>query len=265
MKPFISFIAVALFVSCSSTKLNCVTPPSNMSAWWTFDANSNATSQDIAGSVNNTGAAAGGVAQSPGYVAGAACFDGSSGEIVVQNQAEVDFAGDCVLDTADPFTIDFWIKTDLKSGTYAVLDKRVYNALTGDVLGWSVYISNGHPGFQMAGGGGGSLSYSNFTATPSINIADGQWHFVAVEVQARCRPALAFIYVDGAVVYNFTPRVGSILSTAPLHIGRREPSLGGEYFKGGLDALEIFNQRALAVSELNAIYNAGPNGKCKKK
>jgi len=272
MKRLISICSIVLFVACSSSswksKDNCTPPPADMSAWWPYDSGSNTISHDIA-LYDNAGTASGGVTQSAsGKVDGAACFDGSSGEIVVPNHPEIDFAGDCVLDFADAFTIDFWIKTDKRDGTYAILDKRLSG--TNSLQGWSVYLHNGQPGFQMATGGGNQICGSagsactNFTALASPTIADGNWHFVAVEVSARCRSARGFIYVDGAVVLNFTPRVGSISSTAPLHIFRRDPSLGSGYLGGCLDELEIF-RHGLSVPQLDAIWNAGAAGKCKPK
>jgi Concanavalin A-like lectin/glucanases superfamily len=268
MKRLIWLFAVLLCVSCASSKKKCTAPPSNMTAWWPFDSGSSATAHDIA-MFDNAGTASGGVMQDAnGKVAGAACFDGSTSEIVVPSHPEVDFADDCSLDFAEAFTIDFWIRTGASGGVHTVLDKRVSSA--NFLRGWSVYTYNGRPGFQMATGGGNSACGSagsaceNYTATASPSIADGNWHFVAIVVQPRCRGAAGFIYVDGAVVLNFHPRVGSISNNAPLHVGRREPSLGGEYFRGCLDELEIF-ERGLSVGELNAIYGAGANGKCKPK
>ncbi len=268
MKRLISLFLVVLSVSCVSTKLKCVTPPGGMSAWWPYDSGSNAVSHDLA-LFDNAGTASGGVTQlAAGKVAGAACFDGTSGEIVVANHPEIDFSGDCVLDFAEAFSIDFWIRTTARDGTYAVLDKRASGS--NSLQGWSVYLHNGQPGFQMATGAGNSSCGSagsactNFTATASPVIADGNWHFVAVVVGARCRPARGFVYVDGNVVLNFTPRVGSISSSAPLHVARRDPALGGQYFPGCLDELEIF-KTGLTVPDLDAIWNAGPYGKCKPK
>jgi hypothetical protein len=37
---------------------------------------------------------------------------------------------------------------------------------------------------------------------------------------------------------------------------------GGEFLKGGLDEVEIFN-RALSATEIQALYHAGSAGKCK--
>jgi hypothetical protein len=53
------------------------------------------------------------------------------------------------------------------------------------------------------------------------------------------------------------------VNSSPLRIGTRtaDSPLTG-WFQGDLDELEIYN-RALALPEVQAIYNAGSAGKCK--
>lgn len=242
----------------------CTVPPGGMVDWWTFDEPSGPTSSDIAGAVNNAGTDHGSVGHIPGKVWNATSYNGSSW-VEVANQAEVNFLGDCSNDAAEPATIDFWIRTQQGSGTVAVLDKRDRNG-NNFLRGYSVYLWNGHLGFQMAMGPGNfscnssGSACSNFTSTTTPSVANGGWNFVAVAF-SRCRGASGMFYVNGNVS-SFQPRVGDITSQSPLYIGRQEPTMGNSFFKGDLDELEYY-KRVLSKAELDAIYAAGPYGKCR--
>jgi hypothetical protein len=243
-----------LNVSCKA----CVPQPSGMVDWWPFDETSGTTANDIAG-FNNAGTYKGSPLPAPllgQHVANSLCFNpGSSGAgyVEVPNHPEVNFPGDCVLDVAAPFTIDLWLKTKA-SGVQVILDKRT---AVPSIQGYHMFIFNGLFGFQMASGG----HFTNYIM-PSAVINNGLWHFVAVTV-TRCRGGKVTLYVDNDPPSKFNPVVGSIVNTANLQIGRRDPGLGGfGYFSGCVDELEFYD-RALSQAELTGIFNAGPFGKCK--
>ena len=106
------------------------------------------------------------------------------------------------------------------------------------------------------------------TATAPVTLLpDGQWHMVAVAIE-RGSTTGGRLYLDGVLVHTFdtTPLVGSVATTAELHIGE-QPALGRgqapRYFSGGIDEVELFH-RALTDAEVLAIYNAGSFGKCDK-
>jgi hypothetical protein len=187
--------------------VNCALPPAEMVNWWTFDEIAGATAADIAG-FNNDAAYGPGSSQpmpSPGRVGGAPCFDGTNDYLIAPNHAELNFLGDCSNDVAEAFTIDGWVKTTEGSGLQVILDKRVNRRAR---VGYHLFLYNGLLGFQMADG-----SYANYIAPgyPSpqfVNVADGQWHFVAVTA-SRCRGGRGQMYVDGNLVYTFLPKSGS--------------------------------------------------------
>jgi hypothetical protein len=64
--------------------------------------------------------------------------------------------------------------------------------------------------------------------------------------------------VDGILVSSDTSTVVVPAPNAQLTIGQAE---NGFYFSGWLDDIRIYN-RALAFSEIEAIYRAGTNGMC---
>jgi PKD repeat protein len=238
----------------------CVIPAAGIVDWWTFDETSGTTAQDIAGSVNNVGSHMNGPTPVPGVVAGALSFDGTNDYVEVANNPEINF-GTCILDVAEPMTIDLWVKTNLpatqqgpNSGLKTILDKRVITL--GYPNGFSLFSYQGRLGFQM-----NNVNYVAPNTGPNyLNIADNQWHFIAVSLP-MCRGfGSAFLYVDGQIVLDI-PRGTGFSNTAKLNIGRRDPAFGRNYFKGMLDELEIF-KNPLSANDLYVIFAAGSHGKC---
>lgn len=239
--------------------------PSGLVDWWTFDEPSGPTSSDFGGLVNNIGNDHGTVPRVAGEVGRAVSFNGGSNWIEVANGNEVNFLGDCANDGAEAATIDFWIRTTQASGVVTILDKRDSTG-SNFLRGYSVYLWNGHLGFHMATGPGNSIcntpgsACSNSTATTLPSVANGQWHFVAIAF-SRCRGAAGMFFVDGATA-PFTPRVGNIVSTSNLFIGRLVPAMGKGFFIGAIDELEFF-KAVLTPADLNGIYNKKSAGKCR--
>lgn len=257
-------------VGCTATKTltviqncnpnQCVPPPSDMVNWWTFDETSGTTAQDRAGSVNNAGAYKNSPTPVAGVVAGALYFNGVNNWVEVANQTEVNFLGGCVLDGAEPMTIDLWVKTDIQPGTgptsglLTILDKRVN---PNNPTGYHLFLFNGRLGFQIDG-----INYvAPATGLDYVDVADNQWHFAAVSLP-MCRGIEGgFLYVDGKTVLTL-PRGLGFDNTATLYIGRRDPNFMGNFFKGSLDELEMF-KRALSDDDLRPIFEARSLGKCK--
>jgi hypothetical protein len=235
----------------------CAEIPANQSAWWTFDEPARNTSADFGGVVNNVGTDVGPVQRVPGKVGRATRYNGISTWVSVPDQTEIDFPGLC-----DSGTIEFYVRTTQNSGTVNILDKR--DRSVNNLRGYSVYMSNGRLGFQMATGPGNvacntpGSACSNFTSP--FQIANGQWHLVAVTF-TRCNTPSGTFYVDGQTL-PFTPRIGPLNSVSPLLIGRQATALGSAYFRGDVDELEIF-KRAVTRPELEQIREARGYGKCR--
>jgi len=133
--------------------------------------------------------------------------------------------------------------------------------------GYVLFLFNGQLGFQMANGvGSGGCVPSptpgqacvNYVAPPtSPNVADGQWHHVAVVVDRSDATSGVRLYVDGALVFTGAPMVApfpdNLDNTSDLYLGM---------FPGDLDEVELF-KRALTAQEIQAIFQAGAAGKCK--
>lgn len=248
----------------------CAQPPANLAHWWTFDETAGTVAHDIAGGRDGTPQPGpiGGTGPLPvaGEVNGAFEFDGSSTFVEVPDGPGTLSFGN----PTDNFSIDAWIKVDSqnKLGVLPILDKRV--AINNAVSGYSFFLSNGAPGFQLADGAaanpicdsGPPTSTSSCTNYVSnVDVADGRWHLVAVTVQRTGTPQVA-LYVCGTGVLSGTARTGNANNNASLLIGSGYPIVNATtYFKGDIDELEIFT-RALMPQEIQAICNAGPAGKC---
>src|SRR5436190_7373752 len=241
--------------------LVCVAPPGGMVDWWTFDETTGTTANDSA-LFNNVGGELNGVAHSPGYVAEGLSFDGVNDYVDVADHSELDFGmGD--------LTIDAWVKTTVANGILPIVDKR-----DATPQGYTLFLSSGRLAFQMGDASGSDCICStnatsactNFGApTSSVNVADGNWHHVAVTVR-RSSHSGGTLYVDGGVVLNFDPtvRAGSLDNTADLWIGQTHLNACGatSYWRGDIDEIEMFN-RALGITEINTIVMAGAQGQCK--
>lgn len=246
---------VAVTVPCP----HCLAPPPDMVAWWTFDETTGSTAVDRAGSTQNNGTYQLTPVPGPGKVAGALCFDGANDRVEAPDDPELD------VDTGD-FSIDTWVKTTSNQGIITLIDKREFVPF---VRGYTLFLSNGVPAFQMAIGAGSSTcsnspidGCTNFSVPGTPSIADGNWHHVAVTVD-RDDPQGGLFYIDGQVVpgsFNPTLRPQSLGNGAVARIATH--AQGGGTLNGCLDELEIF-KRELTAAEIQALFAADSSGKCK--
>jgi len=227
----------------------CVTPPSNLSAWWPLDpAAGGKQTVDIVNNVNAT--VNGSAVFGPGQVGQALTFDGSTTFVSAPNSPPIDIG------TGD-FSIDFWMRVDDPTvitgrGARVILDKR------NNTNGYHIFLSNGRFGIQLADG---TLDNNYQPTTPSP--LDKLWHFYAVTVQRGSPTGIQF-YVDGQLVSgtgNPIPHPQSLSNTTSLQLGKATTG-GSENFKGALDEFELF-RKALSAAEVLSLYNAGTTGKCR--
>lgn len=262
----------------------CTPPPSGMVAWWPLDETSGTTVTDILGGLNGTtlpgpigpigppanGPAPGSLAPlpQPAVVGGSLYFYSQANRFVqVPNTSSLNFG------TGD-FTIDAWVyPIQVPQNSYQpIVDKLDVGAKTG----YSLYIKS--PG--IANNARLEFVWGNGTVVLTVQsispIAYNQWHHVAVTFKRLQQvnpgdPSFEIkMYVNGAAAgaQSGAPSggVGTIANTLALLIGGTRANTGtGQVFPLGeiaLDEVELFN-RALAQSEIQAIYNAGSAGKCK--
>jgi hypothetical protein len=266
---------------CDSLKDTCcVRPPSGMLAWYPLDETAPAIGHDIAGAHN--GSHIGTFTYGPGEVGGAYLFGPyypNSNIVRVYNDPFV------AVGTGD-FTIDAWIKPvgfgvgcgPFNSNGFSpcgdpILDNRIW---------WNLYAGNNGVNFYVKDNGTGTqaslglvmFSYPNqaIFQTPTAPIVLNQWQHIAVTVSRSGVPTGRF-FVNGVQVGpTFTPIAGPLYTTVSpgpiMDIGHGTfLNTGGCFyvnreFNGWLDEIEIF-KRALAPTDVSALYLAAYRGKCK--
>src|ERR1051325_868877 len=223
----------------------CVDMPAGLISWWPGESNSN----DAIG--NNPGVVSGGVSYSPGMVGSAFNFDGTAGSSMVPASGSLDVG-------AGPgFTVECWIKA-----AYLAPLRPIVEWNDGAKLGVHLYHSTSWCGDQFP---------DNLLA----NIVDtaGNWHplysgpgllttsnFQHVALTYDKASGVGRLYINGAVVASvnlgsFTPQ-----TSYDLYLGRR-PSGGAQLYSGLMDEVSLYG-RALSLSEIQAIFQAGSSGKC---
>lgn len=257
-----------LDVSCAS----CVTPPSNMVAWFSLDESAGTKAGDLAQAapkITNMSQLVSPIdgtyfgsplrlTGSLGWVSNAVKFDGTNDYVEAPNHPSLNFgSGD--------FSIDAWVKIDHPNdanGVRALVEKR--EQIGGQYFGYSFFLYNGKLSLQLADGG-----YANYVSNLTVP-ADGLWHFVAVTVD-RNNIAGGTFYLGQGPMGNFTVqtatfnpmnRQGSVNNSRPLRIGSLTLANPTSLFKGSMDEVELFN-RMLTPGEIQSLVDAGRYGKCK--
>lgn len=244
--------------------LPCVKPPTTLVGWWPLDEPTGPTAADM--TTINPGTHTNGPTVIPGMVSRALRFDGVNDRVNVPDNNTLDFASVCTSFfncTPVDISIDAWIRTCKDTGTQPIVDKlKTSGGFFSSTQGYSFYLNNGvlelQLGDQALFFGGGLTAFPDSSAT---NVADGQWHHVAVTVD-RDQANGGTFYVDGVAVstFNPTPRNKSLANAVALWIGAKQQPVS--HFEGDIDEVQIF-RRVVPAAEIAAIYRAWNAGKCK--
>jgi uncharacterized repeat protein (TIGR01451 family) len=172
--------------------------------------------------------------------------------VIVSPQAELDFG------TGD-FSIDAWVRAvQCRPGLLSpIVDKWDPNTNTG----FSFYLDHNPPGTSFLNlriNAATFMSSGSFPSTANPLANTGPWVHVAVTVNRTT--GVGTFYINGAPAGTFTPPAGSITNTVSMLIGEIRPA--GPRCEIAIDELELF-KRELQPQEIQAIFNAGPAGKCK--
>ncbi len=222
----------------------CVPAPTNLVSWWRAEGNA----WDQMG--GNNGVLLNGTGFDTGVVGQAFRFTSSS-------NSYVEVADSPTLRLTNALTIECWAKRLNTSEVHMLVAKGgTWNGGQADYhIGLNdTYAGGKHFGFGFGGGWRGCV------VTP-----DTAWHhYAAVAVSGQADPIL---YIDG-VPQTITLRGGPATmtlsaTTRPLRIGALVDTQTGWllYSSTLIDEPAVFN-RALAASEIQAIYTAGSSGMC---
>jgi hypothetical protein len=226
-------LSIATGVACPGT-------PPGMVAWWRGEWNT----ADYGGT--NDAVFEGAVGYGPGEVGEAFLFDGETSYLQVPNSPL------WALGTND-FSIEFW-------ANFA----QLYGSLPGGDGSVGFIGQDEGPGARnkwFFGFGGQELYFyfnapalgPHLVAPAAVSIVSNQWYHLAVTRES----GVFRIYNNGVQVSVETNSLAVPLVSAPLTIGQ----VDGFYMSGLLDEVSVYN-RALGAGEIQAIYQAGSQGKC---
>jgi Concanavalin A-like lectin/glucanases superfamily/PKD domain len=206
----------------------CTPPPTDLAGWWPGDGNAN----DIQGA--NNGTLMNGATFATGEVGEAFSFDGVDDYVSVPGT----WGG------GPEATIDAWVQTTATTDDFQAI-------VSSTELGEFVHLQLFDAGNIVAYTDGGSVFMPIVLQTPT-----DVYRHIAFSIKSGD----SRLYVDGQLVGLNTLTFTTITPTSNLRIG--SGFLGGRFFEGAIDEVEIFD-RALSASEIQAIFDAGAAGKCR--
>jgi len=231
---------------------SCLPAPPGLIHWYRGDIDG----RDSAGT--NSGTLEAGVTiTNAGKVGGAFLFNGVSGGVSLGNVPDLDFAPD------SSFSLEAWFNTF--GPTPPAQDGQAILMLNYDCTPTvqALVIVNTPPDF-------GVLNFvvrdannmQGLVLTPPVS-SNAFHHVVGVREVVGSVKTLR-IYLDGVLADTQPdPTTGALaITSAADWIGRRNVCGTDDVFNGLIDEVSIYN-RALATSEVQALFNAGGAGKCR--
>lgn len=230
----------------------CVAAPSDLIGWWPGDGNAN----DI--QFGNDGTLMNGATFAAGWVKRAFSLDGMDDYVNVPDAPVFHSVTTTV-------TVDAWINPQVPVPPFGegysegwIFARRDPNISEG--ISFRVN-SDGYVLIDLQ-----AAEESFLASTVPVIQYNGQWKHIALT--ADTATGLVTLYLNGEPVQLFSiwgPMnvSGQFASVSHLFIGERESEGPATmHYKGLIDEVQFFN-RALAPSEILAIYQAGPRGECK--
>ncbi|MCH9646806.1 MAG: hypothetical protein K0U98_01130 [Deltaproteobacteria bacterium] len=218
----------------------CVAPPPGMVSWLPFDERAGSVAADLI--AGRDGSHVGQPSPEPGKVAGALDLAGP-GFLVIGHDGALNFgSGD--------LSIDAWLRDPTVGALVGKYDSQAGR-------GYELYLEQVTSPFALDVGVG--LNGASHLFSSCLVPDDGEWHHLGIVVDRSAVEVQC--YLDGFLretlpILDMT----SINNTAPVLVSQGQFSA---FDYGGLvDELELFD-RALGPGEMQAIFGAGAEGKCK--
>ena len=242
----------------------CTPPPAGMVAWWRADGSAT----DVVG--GHDGTLMGGVTFTPipcatsvtkgGMVGQAFSFDGTSGYVLIPNNA--------ALHPPDAITIDAWVyPTSFHDGLVIISKYNTYLPCCNNVSWWLGVGESGQVEWFVV-----DPEWKYQSALTDARLSLNAWSHVTATFDTATQ--VMAVYINGQRVHTScvpgdvcSPVTSIMQSTADVMIGAATynslpfPGLGS-FWKGRIDEVEVFN-RALSLAEIQAIFNARSAGKCR--
>lgn len=211
---------------------NGLPAPMGLTAWWTGDGTANDRTGVNHGSLQN------GASYGAGKVNQTFTLDGLNDYVSVPDSAAWAFG-------ANEFSIELWANFAATAGDMAFIS---HDEGGGTAKKWIFWRTGGQLGFHFGNGAGSSA----FLASPIFTPTLGQWYHLGV---TRSGSVFTF-FINGAPVSTNSSALEVSDGNAQLTLGQAE---NGFFFNGLLDEVRIYN-RALALPEMQSIYQSGTNG-----
>ena len=214
------------------TVSNAVQSPGGLVAAYGFNEGAGTVVGDASGS-NNTGTIKAATWSASGHTGAALSFDGTSAWVAIPPSASLSLTNGMTLEAwVRPTAATGWRSVILKEGT-GILSYALYSA--NDASRPGGFVHNGSADVSVLG-----------TAAVPLNA----WTHLGVTYDGS---ALRF-YTNGVLVKTVTGVSSIATTTGGLKIGGN--SVWGEYFKGLIDDVRIYN-RALSAAEMQTDMNTG--------
>ena len=245
--------AAGLLIAVRVPAQNCDPAPAGLIGWWPGDGGAN----DIF-STNNGTLDGGATATTPGVVGTAFLFDGTNGYVSIPDSP--------VLHPTN-LTIEAWVRCDL-------LDTPPINSYPGQQ--YIIFHQNAEyadfEGFDLAKDREPRYTGTNDTWCFEVTSPAGENVYVesVTLVQTNVWYHIAGVrgsnyiqlYVNGQLEAQTNVDFPVGYGNFPLYFATTGQPYYDHKFGGALDEVSLYN-RALAASEIAAIYAAGRQGKCK--
>jgi len=244
----------------------CTPAPEGLTGWWPLDEPAETTQRAMDLARGNSGSRQGPLVSDGQYVAGSLTFDGVSTRVVVPDPVDEALDVGPVVPPMMPddgaFSVDAWIRPDHLAGRQTIVNKVDCQGVFDPDCpqrGYTFFLEDNRLGVKLIPH---QSTAETFYSDPLPGLLDDDWHLVAVAVDRQMPGGVRF-YVDGGLVAPFGESAihisSSLANSSQFQIGAAGYI---DHFAGEIDEVEFF-KRAVTQSEFQAIYDMGPQGKCK--
>ncbi len=227
----------------------CAAPSSNLISWYRSQNNA------VDALNANNGTLQNGATFAAGKVGQGFSFDGIDDFVQLPSNSSLNPVST---------TVEGWIKPESGANGFGAFIYASRDPFSAE--GFSVFVGTDNSLRVDIRTANAPSSSPTFFSAPNV-IQNGQFQHVAVTYNATGGTLAAFINGANVPLSGGMILSGAIQPSNNHFIGRRqdaansEGNVGAGYFKGSIDELSIYS-RALSQSEIQAVFNAGSDGKC---
>ncbi|HSU54759.1 MAG TPA: LamG-like jellyroll fold domain-containing protein [Candidatus Dormibacteraeota bacterium] len=229
--------------SRGSGPTNCLTPPVGLISWWPAEGDASDSADGNSGMLIN------GIVFTNGVVGQAFSFDGINDHVRIADNSN--------LRLTSALTIEAWIFPITSASFHEIVSK--WNLVADGQKSYTTSIDPDGRAYLTVSPTGTDAGHGSVLSTNTIPL--NQWtHFAATYDGTNLN-----MYINGQFQTSTAYASGIFPGTNDLaiggYVGAAPVGQVGSPFAGFIDEPSIYG-RALAASEINALYTAGASGKC---